>query len=116
MLRYGDRNSMHSSIELRSPFLSHELVEFVFKLPNEFKLRDGFTKYILRKVASESPFSKAQNIIWSIEKKGFVTPFSDFTIKLSITNKAIDFTLDHGLDPSNLTPWKAFMIQSYFSE
>jgi asparagine synthase (glutamine-hydrolysing) len=116
MLRYGDRNSMHSSIELRSPFLSHELIEFVFKLPNEFKLRDGFTKYILRKVAAESPFSKAQNIIWSTEKKGFVTPFSDFTSNLNITNKAIDFTIDHGLDPTKLTPWKAFMIQSYFCE
>ncbi len=116
MLRYGDRNSMGSSIELRSPFLNHELIEFVFSLPNEFKLHDGYTKYILRHIASESSFSKAQKIIWSTDKKGFVTPFSDFTNKLQISNRAMDFTLDFGFDTSKLTPWKAFMIQSYFCE
>ncbi len=44
-----DIASMANSLEARSPFLDHELIEFAAKLPSEFKIR-GFTKkYILRK-------------------------------------------------------------------
>ena len=32
LLRYSDRNSMAHSREVRLPFLSHKLVEFVFSL------------------------------------------------------------------------------------
>ena len=35
LLRYADRNSMAQSREVRLPFLDHELVEFVFSLPDE---------------------------------------------------------------------------------
>jgi asparagine synthase (glutamine-hydrolysing) len=44
-----DRASMASSLEVRAPFLDHELVEFVMRLPSSLKLR-GFThKYLLKK-------------------------------------------------------------------
>lgn len=49
LLRYADRNSMAHSREIRLPFLSHKLIEFVFSLPDEFLLKDGWTKYIHRK-------------------------------------------------------------------
>ncbi len=48
LLRYADRNSMASSREVRLPFLYHTLVEFIFSLPPEMKIRDGFTKWLLR--------------------------------------------------------------------
>ncbi|CAN5805921.1 asparagine synthase (glutamine-hydrolyzing) [soil metagenome] len=48
LLRYADRNSMAHSREVRLPFLDHNLVEFVFKLPDRLLLRDGWTKWILR--------------------------------------------------------------------
>ena len=48
LLRYADRNSMAHSREVRLPFLDHRLVEFVFKLPDRFLVRDGWTKWILR--------------------------------------------------------------------
>ena len=48
LLRYADRNSMAHSREVRLPFLDHRLVEFVFKLPDRFLIRDGWTKWILR--------------------------------------------------------------------
>src|SRR6202008_716869 len=48
LLRYADRNSMAHSREVRLPFLSHKLVEFVFSLPDEYKLNNGWTKFILR--------------------------------------------------------------------
>jgi asparagine synthase (glutamine-hydrolysing) len=40
--------SMAHSLEVRSPFLDHHLVEFVFKLPPSLKLRRGRSKAILR--------------------------------------------------------------------
>jgi asparagine synthase (glutamine-hydrolysing) len=48
-LRMEDRMSMASSVESRLPFLDYRLVEFAFGLPDRFKLRDGYTKYILRR-------------------------------------------------------------------
>ncbi len=48
LLRYADRNAMSHGVEVRLPFLSHELVEFAFSLPSHFKIRDGRTKWILR--------------------------------------------------------------------
>jgi len=48
LLRYEDRNSMAHSIEARVPFLDHRLVEFLFTLPEDLKIRKVTTKYILR--------------------------------------------------------------------
>lgn len=48
LLRYEDRNSMAHSIEARVPFLDHRLVEFLFTLPADWKIRGVSTKYILR--------------------------------------------------------------------
>ena len=39
----GDRMEMAHSVEGRMPFLDHELVEFVSRLPLRFKLRDRWT-------------------------------------------------------------------------
>ena len=49
LLRYEDRNSMAHSIESRVPFLDHRLVEFVFSLPPEEKVRGAETKRLLRR-------------------------------------------------------------------
>jgi asparagine synthase (glutamine-hydrolysing) len=48
LLRYADRNSMAHSREVRLPFLDHNLVEFVFGLPERLLIRDGWTKWVLR--------------------------------------------------------------------
>ena len=44
-----DRASMACSLEVRAPFLDHELVEFVMGLPSKWKLRRCTSKYILKK-------------------------------------------------------------------
>lgn len=46
-----DRASMANSLEVRSPFLDSELMEFVNRLPTSFKVRRGGTKYLLKKIA-----------------------------------------------------------------
>ena len=48
-----DRSSMFNSLEVRSPFLDHLLVQDSFKLPQEFKLKNNTTKYILKDILSD---------------------------------------------------------------
>lgn len=71
LLRFADRNAMAHSIETRLPFLSHELIEFVFTLPDSFLLNSGWTKFILRKSMEDFLPTK---IVWRKEKVGFETP------------------------------------------
>jgi len=71
LLRYADRNSMAHSREVRLPFLYHELVEFIFSLPAEFKIHNGWTKYIQR-----ITFEKLlpAGITWRKDKIGYEPP------------------------------------------
>ncbi|KIX10913.1 asparagine synthase (glutamine-hydrolyzing) [Dethiosulfatarculus sandiegensis] len=43
-----DKMSMSTSLEVRVPFLDHEVIEFAATLPGSFKLKGMTTKYILR--------------------------------------------------------------------
>ena len=71
LLRYADRNSMAHSREVRLPFLSHKLVEFVFSLPDEFKLNSGWTKFVLRKAMNNI---LPTSICWRVDKVGYEPP------------------------------------------
>ncbi len=71
LLRYADRNSMAHSREVRLPFLSHELVQFVFSLPSDSKIRNGFTKFLLRNVMNNR---LPASIVWRKDKVGFEPP------------------------------------------
>jgi asparagine synthase (glutamine-hydrolysing) len=71
LLRFADRNIMAHSEEVRLPFLSHQLVEFLFTLPSDFKINQGWTKWILRKsVEKKLPAA----ITWRKDKVGFEPP------------------------------------------
>lgn len=71
LLRYEDKNSMAFSREARVPFLDHRLVEYVAGLPLNLKLRDGWTKYCLRRGAQNVVPKK---ILERKDKIGFATP------------------------------------------
>jgi asparagine synthase (glutamine-hydrolysing) len=75
LLRYADRSSMAHSIEVRLPFLNHDLVEFTHSLPANLLLKDGWSKYILRK-AMEPIMPK--EITWRKDKLGFQAPQTDW--------------------------------------
>jgi len=49
LLRWEDRSAMAFAIETRVPFLDHNLVSYVLSLPAHFKIRNGVTKWILRR-------------------------------------------------------------------
>jgi asparagine synthase (glutamine-hydrolysing) len=75
LLRYADRNSMAHGREVRLPFLSYELIEFIFSLPANFKIREGWTKWLLRKsMAKNLP----EEITWRRDKVGFEPPQKDW--------------------------------------
>jgi len=72
LLHYGDSISMAFSIESRFPFLDHRLVEYVFSLPADYKIRDGIGKYLHRRaVTSLLP----EYVVNSPVKLGFNAPF-----------------------------------------
>jgi len=71
LLRYADRNSMAHGREVRLPFLSHELVEFLFSLSSPFKIRQGWTKWILRKAMGNA---LPAAIAWRADKIGLEPP------------------------------------------
>lgn len=48
LLRYGDRNSMAHSREVRLPFCDHRIAEFVMRLPPQLLMGEVQTKRLLR--------------------------------------------------------------------
>lgn len=48
LLKWEDRNSMGNQTESRVPFLDYRIIEFVFGLPDDFIIREGRTKALLR--------------------------------------------------------------------
>lgn len=71
LLHWEDRNSMANSIEARIPFLDYRLVEFVLGLPEEYKLKDGITKRVLREAMRGILPEKVR---LRRDKIGFATP------------------------------------------
>lgn len=71
LLQYGDTVSMANGIESRLPFLDYRLVEFCARLPIEWKIRNGETKYILREYLRRIRQTQIAN---RKDKKGYPTP------------------------------------------
>ncbi len=65
-----DIASMAVSLEARSPFLDHHVIEFAASLPENFKLRGLTTKYLLKRVLKR--LLPAENLKRS--KMGFGVP------------------------------------------
>jgi asparagine synthase (glutamine-hydrolysing) len=71
LLRFEDRNGMAHSIESRLPFMDYRIVELCFSLPDDMKIRDGTTKWILRR-AMDGILPPA--VRDRMDKVGFSTP------------------------------------------
>ena len=65
-----DRMSMRVSLEAREPLLDHHLVELAARIPASFKIRNGISKYILKRAIA--PYLPAEVI--EKRKKGFSIP------------------------------------------
>lgn len=71
LLRYGDRNSMAHSREVRLPFCDHRLAELALSLPPHFLMGEVQTKRLLRE-SMRGLLPEAIRTRWS--KRGFVPP------------------------------------------
>lgn len=93
LAHYEDRNSMAYSLEIRLPFLDHRLVNFALNLPPSMKIKNGWTKYILRKSLKELP----KEISWRKDKQGFITPEEKW-LKNDFREKITDLFMSSKLD------------------
>ncbi|MDD5530447.1 MAG: asparagine synthase (glutamine-hydrolyzing) [bacterium] len=79
LLKETERNAGAFGIELKLPFLDHRIVEYVFSLPVKYKIRNSWSKWLLRKSGSDllpEPVKKRRR------KIGFGTPEARWTYEL----------------------------------
>jgi len=88
-----DRVSMAHSIESRTPFLDHNLVESVFSLKPELRYQNGITKDLLKKVAR--PY--LDESILKRKKKGFANPYMEYLIASKKIEKILHVNKKTGL-------------------
>ena len=74
-LRIEDRNSMAHSVEARLPFLDYRLASLCIALPNNWKVRGSWNKYILRE-AMHNRIPESVRI--RPDKFGFPTPAKEW--------------------------------------
>jgi asparagine synthase (glutamine-hydrolysing) len=91
-LNYCDKATMAASIECRVPFCDHELVEYSFSLPANYKIRNFQQKYILKK-SLESILP--HNIIYR-PKMPFSSPLRAWV------KKGLHSLIDEYLDPDRI--------------
>ena len=73
LMKY-DKMTMANSLEGRAPFLNRELAEYVFNLPDEFKIKNGVHKHIFREAFKNMLPEK----IYLRPKQTFSLPMSDW--------------------------------------
>jgi len=95
-----DRASMANSLEVRSPFMDHELAEFAFSIPHTIKFKDFQLKYILKRLGQKHMYQD----IFNRPKRGFSVP-----IKHWLKHELFDFSYTH-ID--NLIARKDFVNKS----
>jgi asparagine synthase (glutamine-hydrolysing) len=86
----ADRMSMATSIELREPFLDYRLIELAARIPSRYKIRNGQTKYILKRaLAGILPHDIVHR-----PKMGFPTPLA-WMFRGNLYNYVRDVLLDN---------------------
>lgn len=69
-----DRASMANSLEVRSPFMDHELAELAFSISNKLKFKNTESKYLLKKLGQKYMYQD----IFEQKKKGFGIPIKEW--------------------------------------
>jgi asparagine synthase (glutamine-hydrolysing) len=69
-----DRAAMANSLEVRVPMLDHRVVELAWRMPQDFKIRDGKGKWLLREVL----YRHVPKELMERPKKGFSIPLANW--------------------------------------
>ena len=88
LLSKVDRISMGNSLEVRTPFLDFNLVNYMFSIESSIKVGDT-NKYLLKKIASKY----IPNTIINRTKKGFNSPFNEWLNK-EYKDKVLDVIIE----------------------
>jgi asparagine synthase (glutamine-hydrolysing) len=96
-----DRASMQNSLEIRAPFLNHNIVEFAAKLPARFKLRGLTTKYILKQLALKYIPSEIVNR----PKKGFGIPITEW-LKKDLKEPMLDLLSKESIESTGILDYQ----------
>ena len=88
-----DRVSMAHSIEGRTPFLDHKLVECVFSLEPSLRYKTGVSKDLLKKIAT--PYLP-ESIVHR-KKKGFSSPYLEWLIEEGELERIVKVNKQSGL-------------------
>lgn len=88
LLSKVDRISMGNSLEVRTPFLDFNLVNYMFSVESDIKVGDT-NKYLLKKIASKY----IPNTIINRTKKGFNSPFNEWLNK-EYRDKVLDVIVE----------------------
>jgi asparagine synthase (glutamine-hydrolysing) len=108
LTHYEDRMSMAWAREIRLPFLDYRLVNMLVNLPTDYKLREGWTKFVFRK-AMDGLLPK--QITWRKDKQGFVNPQEEW-LRGPLRDKVLDlFSEDALIFKSQLIDRKALLMK-----
>jgi len=92
LLMYADKLSMAHGLELRVPFLDKDIVEYVERLPANFKVRNGSRKWLHRQVCR----NYLPESILKRPKRGFAVNVVDSWFRDALDNEMADALLDSG--------------------
>lgn len=70
LLMRVDKMSMAAGLEAREPFLDYKLIELMYNIPSALKVKNGTTKYLLKRVAQ----GLLPDITINRKKVGFAAP------------------------------------------
>ena len=98
MLFKVDHMAMANSLEVRTPFLDHNLVNFAFEIPVQFKINQNIRK----KIVQDSFKSILPERLYNRPKKGFEIPVTswlkgDLSHLLTTESFTQDYILQQGL-------------------
>ncbi|UWX60789.1 asparagine synthase (glutamine-hydrolyzing) [Chryseobacterium oranimense] len=115
LLKWEDKNSMSYSVETRLPYLDYNFVETCLSINNHYKIRNGWSKYLLRKNLEKY---LPDQITYNRRKIGFDAPvdhwwprsekileiINDSKIIQQISKKKFTFIADRDLE------WRLYNI------
>jgi len=91
LLRMEDRNSMAYSLEARVPYLDHRLIEYLLSVPQDFKIRDGETKYLQKLALADYTIPVILN---RKDKVGFGTPGEEWMLSKQWQDRTMESYMD----------------------
>ena len=96
-----DRASMAFGLEVRAPFIDKNLVEFSQKIPFEFKIRNGDTKFILKSILQKY----LPKNLYEGQKRGFSVPIASW-IRSELKEMIMDLSSETIIKNQNIFDFK----------